>query len=54
MRPAPAERGGHRRPSLIAFDTAGIFAMLEARSAPVTEAEILRLLTGGERPSFRA
>jgi hypothetical protein len=48
MKPASGDSDGHRRLSLIAFDTADIFSMLAARSAPVSEAEILRLLTGGK------
>ena len=47
MRPARGHRRDHGHPGLIAFDTDGIFTMLEARSAPVSEAELLRSLTGG-------
>jgi hypothetical protein len=47
MSPASDHRRDRGRPGLIAFDTTVIFTMLEARSAPVSEAELLRNLTGG-------
>jgi hypothetical protein len=54
MRPAPGSLHDRERPVLTPFDTAGIFAILEARNAPVSEAEMLRILRGGRAlPSGR-
>ena len=48
MRQAPGDSADHRRLSLKDFNTSDIRAMLAGRSAPLSEAEILRLLTGGK------
>jgi hypothetical protein len=54
MSPASDHHRDHRHPGLIIFDTAGIFTILESRTAPVSEAELLRNLTGGSAlPSKR-